>query len=222
MEFLKAESEAIERHTASTTICLLYRKAKAKQIVITKRHQLNLEKVLAASVNYERLWIPVQRLVRAFITRRWFAKRGVVFKIARKRKKKRIAKLEGQDARITYPEICSRVDFELRQRLFNKRRSLISALYEKHLFITTTLTVNIEYWLKQYYMLEPTIERLQKEKDLYEHKYTKISEALASISSITDTKMKEATDKEQKLIFCNVNITELRLESIRWVSMLAH
>jgi hypothetical protein len=215
MEFLKAESEAIERHTASTTISLLYRKAKAKQIVATKRHQINLEKVLAASVNYERLWIPVQRLVRAFITRRWFAHRGVVFKIARKRKKKRIAKLEGQEARITYAEISSRVDFELRQRMFNKRRMLISALYEKHLLVTTTLIVNTEYWRRENYTLDPTIERLQREKDLYEHKYTKISEALASVSSITDTKTKEATDKEQKLIFCNVNITELRLESIR-------
>ena len=147
MAFLQAESDAIENHEASTKISLLYRAKKARRLVSTKRHQIALEKVMVAAMNFDKQWIPLQKLVRNFLTRCWFLKRGVAFKINRKKKKKRVKALAGQEAKITFDEICSRVEFETKQRRVNARNHLFYTLYDKFVESTSLLETNIVHWV---------------------------------------------------------------------------
>ena len=215
IEFLKAESEAIEKHDAATKISLLYRVKKAKSVVTTRRYQLVLEKVLTANSNYENIWIPVQKLIRRYLTRCWLYKRGVNFKLKRKRKKKRLSLLDGQTAKVSFAELSTRVDFELENRLLNGRRVLFSKLYEQYTSVVTLLETNINYWLERDKELDPKIQKLLVDKESYEKKYTSISLDLASISTVSDPRKKAEIEKSQKLLFCNVSVTDIRIENLK-------
>ena len=176
-EFLKAESEAIERHEASTKIVQMYRRNKAKRIVSTKRHQKALEVVMAAGATFDSMWVPMQKLVRRYVTRCWFSKRGILFKLKRKKKKKRIA-ANGQPPKLTFEELSIRVDWEIFQRRRNAREALFAQFNQLYVDSVTLLEANISHWLEKDKLILPDIERLSQDKRRFELVYTKQSEDL--------------------------------------------
>lgn len=147
----------------------------------------------------------------------WFAKRGVVFKLARKKKKKRVQTVAGQAKKLTFDELSVRVAWEILQRRINHRATLFSLFYDKYVDLVTILHTNVEHWLELHKAVGPDIERLYVDKQKFERNYTKMSEDLHNkdlMLKITKAK-KEVLDREQKALFCSVTATAVRIDNLR-------
>merc|ERR1711871_1166690 len=126
------ELEETKKHSAATTITKLYRKNKAKSIVENRRHQVALEFMIANTMKYESMWIPFQCLVRRYVTRCWFAKHGVNFKLNRKSRKKRPSVVDSIERKVSWSLLLTRIEWEVHQRRINARADLLYTFQEKY------------------------------------------------------------------------------------------
>ena len=109
----------------------------------------------------------------------WFAKRGVNFKLIRKRKKRRLAVVEKSERKIPWDVLHTRVAWEIQQRRFNARAALFSKFYENYVNLVSILKTNVDHWINLDQAVAPDIDRLWKDKTKFELVYTKQSAVLS-------------------------------------------
>jgi hypothetical protein len=165
LQFLKAQQESADRHSAAIRISLLYRAFKARQIFSKKRQQNKLERFIRQSAVIQQTWIPLQRVFREYSTKMWFYRKGVILdkKIGEKsklkkgknnkktadennvvddNKKSKNKKIKPPDKAIdknllvTEADLNGRMIYEVRQRRVQERSLLISKFYDKHVDAT--------------------------------------------------------------------------------------
>ena len=131
LEFLKNQEKSKGLHDAATRIALLYRARKARRMVKEKRIQVGMEAVIKINTSLGKKWIPFQRLFRQYSTRKWFAERGIKYKLNRTKKKKRALK-PGELAllTITPEDLSRRITYEVQQRRVVSRQTSIEKLFQ--------------------------------------------------------------------------------------------
>lgn len=218
---LQAQNMAIQLHDASTVISLLYRVHKAKKIVQQKRLQNKIEALGKELKSLSKVCIPLQRRYRIYSTVAWLNKRGVKFKVGRKRKKKRY---EPVTDKISFDELEVRINYELRQRQINDRKNNFYRLYEKHVKAVLLLDTNIAYWLKQFKKAEEFEAPLVEIREKYFKAHDEQSQITAALKPTMDPKAYEVLETELKVLMIPVDAADARLSNCRnvrqWITQI--
>ena len=215
MQFLRAQGESNDKHSAATEIALLYRKKKAKKIVNDRRNQLKLEAVTKEVARQKICWIPFQKLFRQYSTRKWFATFNVVYKLNRKKKKKRIIKKDGDPPAIPHAKLTERMSYEIKQRRYVARNKLFNDMITKYSELVCILQVNIEHWLAVEKLLPAEIESLQQQKDFVSEIHEEQSKITAAQKAILDPEDYQVIEKKLDAVYRRVEVAGGRLENCR-------
>ncbi len=215
MQFLRAQGESNDKHTAATEIALLYRVKKARRIVNERRSQVKLEAVTKEVARQKVCWIPFQRLFRQYSTRKWFAEQGVVYKLNRKKKKKRHIRKDDDPEIIPRAKLLARIAYEIRQRRIVGRQKQFEDLIVKYSDLVCTLRVNIQHWLDVEKSLPDEIQSLLEQKELVSEIHEKQSQITAAQKTVLNPDDYEKLEKKLDAVYRRVEVAHMRLENCR-------
>ena len=215
LQFLKAQTESNDKHLAATEISLLYRRKRARKIVRERREQLELEAVTKEEARQKVCWIPFQKLFRQYSTRIWFAKRNVVYKLYRKKKKKRVLRKEGAPDIIDRKELQARIDYEIKQRRVTARATLFEGLIQKYSSLVTMLKTNIDFWLERNKGIPALIESYAEQKEVVSEMHEEQSQETAAQKGVLDPEDYVKLEKRLDATYKRVECAHQRLENAK-------
>ncbi len=218
-QFLVAQGESNDKHQGATEIALLFRVFKSKRIVKERREQLALEAVTKWESTQKMCWIPFQKLLRQYFTRKWFSGYGVNYKLYRKRRKKRIIRKPGDPDIIPRVELKKLVGIELSRRRVCQRSNLFEKVISLHAHLLATLDTNIAWWLAIDVKLPPEIVSLEEQKDLVTQLHEEESQTTAALKSELTPEEYEKLEHKLDAVYRRVEVAQLRLDNlknVRW------
>jgi hypothetical protein len=138
IEAQKYAQEAGKKHAAATRIANLYREKAARKYVREKKNQQKMEVITSSLERYRRAAMKIQKRFRVYSVRKYFVtKVGVKFRIdfTKKKKKQTVLRSDKEEARrlaIKKEAVRNRVEYDVQQRRFNQRNSMIFAIYSQY------------------------------------------------------------------------------------------
>ena len=214
-QFLVAQGESNDKHQGATEIALLFRVHKSKRIVKERREQLALESVTKWESKQKICWIPFQKLLRQYLTRKWYSGYGVNYKLYRKRKKKRIIRKPGDPDIIPFAELKTLVAKELVRRRVCTRASLFDKVITQHSHLISMLDTNIDWWVAVDKKLPAEIISLEEQKDLVTQLHEEESQTTAALKSIVDPDEYEKLEQKLDGVYRRVEVAQQRLENLK-------
>jgi hypothetical protein len=129
----KAELESKERHKAATKIAGAFRSKRSRKLIKSRRDQVNVQNEIAKAEQATLAAIKIQSRFRVYSVRNFLeSELGIVFKVNRKKKKKRLTTpdnfVEKKRHKDRKAVIQSRVDRDVHQRRLNSRNNLVFSL----------------------------------------------------------------------------------------------
>jgi len=218
MQFLRAQGESNDKHSAATEIALLYRCKRARKIVKMRREQIRLEAVTTEEARQKICWIPFQKLFRQYSTRKWFAERNVVYKLFRKKKKKRFVKKDGDPPAIPRVQIDQRIAVEIKRRRIVARQLLFENMIVKYSHLSTVLQTNINHWLEVDKGLPAQIKSLSEQKEFVDEMHAEESKVTAAQKGILEPEEYEKLEKKLDATYKRVETAQNRLDNCRNIS----